>query len=556
MDKCFKSKSYLDQEEFQLFLELARKIAKFNKLTKEWCIDEEKVRGLTREEAKEVVEGLSKFGVDVSEIVESAKAKGDGKVVFAGNYVTVKDDPFRYEELLTFEYRHFDPVNRQFVTDYIRLIYQTPGGFKTYRGFLWRLVTQGGLEVSPNAYEEFPLEVPKLEAYEERDYQVFAVQQWLRAVNLQGSGLIQAPTGSGKSVMAVMAVKAFLKKYPDAKVVYITLNTTLLKQFQQYLKREGLSSGIIGGGIKEFNEQITNVSVMTVYRALHATEPVTTDYLEDEELDYEELSRSEEEKLKELMSEAKLIIIDEAHHVPASSVREILKAFPGNIRLGLSATPYRDDQKEYVIYSFLSDPVVKYRLKDFIKKGVLVPPTVKMVYIKPDVKCRKKGATYMSCASEIYEDEKSNSAIAEVIAKAEKPVLALFKTVKQLELVSEILNESGIEHVVLTGKNDLEEREEVIRGVNAGKVQIVLATTIFDEGVDIPNIRSLVLASGGKSKTKLLQRIGRSLRKATGKDNVTIYDIVHDIRWFKEQAEVREDVYNEEDIKVEKIYLD
>jgi superfamily II DNA or RNA helicase len=78
--------------------------------------------------------------------------------------------------------------------------------------------------------------------------------------------------------------------------------------------------------------------------------------------------------------------------------------------------------------------------------------------------------------------------------------------------------------MLLSGKDKTATRRQAVADLQSGKVRAILCTTIFDEGVDIPELRKVILASGGKSQVKLLQRIGRGLRLADGKSSVEIVD--------------------------------
>jgi len=527
-------KKYLDKNEFSYYLSLVKKIANFDPQTKKWYVSEYKVNQLTDEQLDEILNELSKY-IEINDL-DTTKS-----INVYGNYVKVFDNVDRYRESLEYHIRKFNIKTHKFDIITVPLYFDHGNYFVTFRGFLWRLKKNKLLDIDDNFYENFNTEPITLDNYEFRDYQYNAVKNWLKAINLQGTGLIQSPTGSGKSVMALMAIKSFLKRYPNAKILYLTLNTTLLKQFQRYLKNEGFNSGIITGEKKEFNEQITNLSVMTAYYAIEKSKIKIED---NEYFDSAELNTNEKEKVKELLSEVKLIVFDEAHHVPAESVKSVLKFAKNTIRLGLTATPFRDDGKEAIIYAYLGDPVTNYHLMDFVNKGILTPPLVKIVRV---ITNENNCDDYNECKNIAYNDENANNKIAEIIKNADKPVLVLVKEISQLNKLHELIPDS----VVLTGNDDLDEREKAIDDLNTGKIQVLIATNIFDEGIDIPNIHSLVLASGGKSKVKLLQRIGRSLRKANNKDRVIIYDISHKLKYFERHENIRISVYEDEKIPYE-----
>jgi DNA or RNA helicases of superfamily II len=89
-------------------------------------------------------------------------------------------------------------------------------------------------------------------------------------------------------------------------------------------------------------------------------------------------------------------------------------------------------------------------------------------------------------------------------------------------------------------------RKSIFDRVRSNEQSVIVCTTLADEGLDIPNLRSLVLAGGGKSSTRALQRVGRVLRPDKGKDYGYVVDIVDDIEYFDEHAERRRKIYQTE----------
>ncbi len=541
---------YLGKEEFSKYLELVKAIASFDSDKKLWYLDYRKIASLTNEQLNETIQQLKEFIGDVSNLIERKD------VVLKGNYITIlnKNVIEKVKELTSYTVKVFNPDTRRYEERTYGIWYENyDGTISTWRGFLYRLRNAGVVKVEDNFYENFDVEPVLLEHYEARDYQINAVKEWLKAVNLQGTGLIQSPTGTGKSVMAVMAIKSFLKKYPYERVMYLTLNTTLLKQFQDFLKREGLDSKIIAEGRRDFNAQILNVSVMTMYNALKKVvedvERVDKDEIdEDIVLDAEDLTTHESMALVQLLRASKLIIVDEAHHVPASSIRAILRNAPNSIRLGLTATPWRDKGDDMVIYGLLGDPVVRYHLMDFVSRGVLTPPLVKLTYVGE----YKTFNDYQEEKQYQFQNDYNYDKVVEIIEEAEKPILVLVREKIQLEKLKARLGKSA---EYLSGADDLDRRYDVIEQFNKGLVKILIATPIFDEGIDIPNVKSLVLLTQGKSKVKYLQRIGRSLRRSKNKERVVIYDVVFNSNYFRDHAEERQKVLEEERIPYEIIHV-
>ena len=120
-------------------------------------------------------------------------------------------------------------------------------------------------------------------------------------------------------------------------------STTLLKQFQNFAKREDLPFLLVSGEVDELkNGQKSDLIALSV------------SYY------YSQKKQKKHEKLKELIQNADLIIVDEAHHTPASMLKSLLMDSPNSIRLGLSATPLREDGRELetVSYTHLTLPTI------------------------------------------------------------------------------------------------------------------------------------------------------------------------------------------------------
>jgi superfamily II DNA or RNA helicase len=107
---------------------------------------------------------------------------------------------------------------------------------------------------------------------------------------------------------------------------------------------------------------------------------------------------------------------------------------------------------------------------------------------------------------------------------------------------------------VQQGSTPLRERDDVIKDLQSGKIKAIIATTIYDEGVDIPNLRSLILAGGGKSTVAQLQRIGRGLRTYVGKDEVLVVDFNDKTgSVLKRHSAARRKVWKDEGFTIEEV---
>jgi len=131
----------------------------------------------------------------------------------------------------------------------------------------------------------------------------------------------------------------------------------------------------------------------------------------------------------------------------------------------------------------------------------------------------------------------TNKQIIEKIKELNKfPALVIVRRISIAQKLSELLNESGIIADWVSSKTNLDERMQKIEALKNGKIQVLISTSLADEGLDIPNLSMVVLLTQGKSRIKLVQRIGRVMRPSKLKEKGYILDIAYDADIFLRQA--------------------
>ena len=148
--------------------------------------------------------------------------------------------------------------------------------------------------------------------------------------------------------------------------------------------------------------------------------------------------------------------------------------------------------------------------------------------------------------------EKRTNVILKDIDAYPKPMLVLVKTVEQaIYLQNRYVQEGGQPLTFISGKDKASVRRDAVRALRDGTLDVLLATTIFDEGVDIPELATVILASGGKSTVKTIQRVGRCLRLAVGKLVAWIIDYQDSHHpMLRKHALARMKVYAEQEFEV------
>jgi superfamily II DNA or RNA helicase len=138
-----------------------------------------------------------------------------------------------------------------------------------------------------------------------------------------------------------------------------------------------------------------------------------------------------------------------------------------------------------------------------------------------------------------------------VHVEAGRRTLVMVRSVEHGERLCGALSGDGVRSRFVFGQDGTPDREEAVRLFIAREIQCLVATGIFDEGIDIPALEALVFADSCKSKIQTLQRVGRGMRAFPGKERVWIDDLVtHSHRWFLQHAMVRLALYKGEGFEV------
>jgi superfamily II DNA or RNA helicase len=192
------------------------------------------------------------------------------------------------------------------------------------------------------------------------------------------------------------------------------------------------------------------------------------------------------------------------------------------------------------------------RSKPLIEEGYLTPPDIKMILMASDDKVFDK---WPECyVHGIEHNKQRNERIALEADENDGPVLILAQRIDHVNLIEAALRTRGVSYGVLTGEDSNEMREAIINRLETGKIKVILSTTIFDEGVDIPDIRTLILAGGGKSKIKGIQRLGRGLRVSEGKDKLNVIEFMdYTTPRLKKHSTIRKLIWQNEGHHVEEV---
>lgn len=316
-----------------------------------------------------------------------------------------------------------------------------------------------------------------------RPYQEEAVQ----AVLAHSFGVLEAGTGSGKTIMALAVIAR--RRQPTLVVVH---SKELMYQWRDRIAQFlGEEAGLAGNG----HLDIRPVTVAIVNTA--------------------------KKHLDTLPQQFGQLVVDECHRVPASLFTEVVAAFDCHFMLGLSATAFRrEDGMTKLIYIALGDRVHQVDSRMLAASGAVVRPVLEQrvtgfaygyhgEYTKLIKALAQNGPRNRQIVDDVEELVRSGH---------EGTVLIVSDRVGHCQVLADLLTAAGIPVAVLTGRTDAGERADIVEQVRNNRVQVLISTIqLIGEGFDCPGLSTLVLATPIKFEGRLLQVVGRIMRPAVGK---------------------------------------
>ena len=370
-----------------------------------------------------------------------------------------------------------------------------------------------------------------------RDYQLRA----LAAVEGNEKGIVRSCTGSGKTYLAAMITA----KINKPTIIYC-IGLDIMSQFHKLFSNlfdEGI--GIVGNGECE----IHRINICTIWTIAKSLDLDSKKLILDDEINNNEISPKIENciKIREMLQNTKVHILDECHVVTTATISHIYKHIDPEHIIGLSGTPYRADNSELLSTAILGEKIVDISASELISKGILAQPFIKFI---PVPRKTFHSENYQQIYKEyVVENQVRNKliidSVKELIEKKYTPLI-LFKHIRHGDILYKMLIDEGIDCRMLYGNDSLKRRNEVKEEVNNKKVNVVLASTIYDMGVDIPTLSALVLCGSGKSYIRALQRVGRCIRMCEGKRRSCVVDFFDQCRFLKSHSLTRYKVYSSE----------
>lgn len=361
----------------------------------------------------------------------------------------------------------------------------------------------------------------------------------LDVIDKNDRGIIKVATGGGKSLIAALVTAKLGKK----TIIYV-IGKDLLYQFHTFFSEIfDEKIGIIGDGKCDIQD-INIASIWTIGQAIGMDKKkILLDSDDGEDV----VSSNKYTDILAMMKSARVHIMDECHMSACDTIQQVFKNCNSEHVYGLSGSPWRDDGADLLIESVLGKYIVNIPASRLIKEGYLAQPLIKFRAVPPyPYELEKNYQTVYK--KYVVENEVRNGLILDaaktMVAKGYQ-TLVLFNSLKHGKILYELFQEH-MNCALLDGSNDNEERNKVKEDLMNHKIDCVLASRIFDIGVDIPSLSGLVIGCGGKSTVKALQRVGRVIRKYPNKKYAVIVDFLDQTHFLKEHSKIRCKIYKSE----------
>ena len=356
------------------------------------------------------------------------------------------------------------------------------------------------MDITPYSYQQEILD--KLEAE--------------RKVRGYTRNLVVAATGTGKTVISALDYKRFRKQNPGkpCRLLFVAHREEILRQslytFRAVLKDANFGEMFVGNYKPESIDNLF-ISIQT-FNSQDFTAKTSPEFYD-------------------------FIIVDEFHHAAAPTYQKLLDYYQPRILLGLTATPERMDGKSVLPY-FNNRIAAEIRLPEAIDRKLLCPFQYFGVTDTVDLDTLKwrAGGYDKNELSNLYTlsgttanrraDHVVSSLLKYVTDIDEVKGLGFCVTVEHAEFMCRYFNDHNISSMFLTGKSPDEERKTAKQRLVDGEVRFIFVVDIYNEGVDIPEVNTVLFLRPTESLTVFLQQLGRGLRLAEDKECLTVLDFI------------------------------
>ena len=356
-----------------------------------------------------------------------------------------------------------------------------------------------------------------------RDDQVDVINKFLENPQC----LQEIATGFGKTITTATLAK-LCEKY--GKTITIVPNKSLVVQTEEDFINCGLDVGVYYGDRKDLSKQ----HIICTWQSLNVLEKKSHD------------NTSDYVKFKSLIGSISALIVDEVHQATADVLKKLLTQDFSNvpIRWGLTGTIPKQDFEFESIRASLGNVINRVSAHELQEKGILANCQINIVQTLE----YRQFKNYHEELKFLVTDEPRMSYISKLVNQISKSgnTLVLVDRIESGKFLQSYLNNLGEDVAFISGEVKLKDRKNEYDEIKTADNKIIIATYgVAAIGINIPRIFNMILLEPGKSFVRVIQSIGRGIRKADDKDHVEIWDITANTKYAKKHLTDRKKFYSD-----------
>ncbi|MBR0514954.1 MAG: DEAD/DEAH box helicase family protein [Clostridia bacterium] len=352
-------------------------------------------------------------------------------------------------------------------------------------------------------YIEDAMPVQSGKAFALMDHQEEALQNLLKMRETDSIALLYHATGTGKTVTAVTDAKRFGKR-----TLFLAHRHELVEQALNTFRNiwPEVTAGVYEGSTRQKDAYVVCGSIQSVSQNLEDFSPDDFAYM----------------------------IIDECHHGTAETYRKVMSYFRPEFTLGLTATPERADGED--LLEVFQHVAHRLDLKEAVETGTLCP--VRCIRIRTNIDMRDVRISGFKYNTQDLESTirvpARNQLLVDTYCEyvSGKPTVVFCASVRHAEEITDLFREKGIEAWCVSGNTKPGDRKRILQDYEAGRIPVLCACDLLNEGWDSPHTEVLFMARPTMSKTIYMQQLGRGMRLYPGKEFLMVFDFVDNANMF------------------------
>lgn len=347
-------------------------------------------------------------------------------------------------------------------------------------------------------------------------------------------GIFQAPTGTGKTILC----RAIINFFQDAKFLIIVPSISILHQTAtEFREKFKMKTSIVGDGKKDLSGDV----VISIINSLH---------------------RIPEEEYQHLFTG---VIVDEVHHVASfdGMFYDVMTALSAPIKIGVTATAkvtsnLKDKEAALACEGLLGPLIDVFPIHEAVETGRLAKPHLILIPVPQNTNIRdlnryndykdennqpKKGVYSLGVVYNRFRNNLIASFVAKYGMAKGQTAIVFTKQLIHAEMLYDAMLDKQIRCEIVNSTVTGKLREKLRQEISEKRIDCIIATAAWKEGVNIPSLNIIINAAGYRSSTPVIQMAGRGLRASEGKDKAIIVDFLDIGRFLSEHCVERLQTY-------------